>query len=121
MCRAAVQHLAIFVPWEQFLLEESGDMNAIWAKQKQLLPRRLCFLVDNIQLLHRSAEDAKRDARQWASISGETDLVADRVELGRGEVEERLEDLDEGPGEIYRSDDVGNALRLIDVLRSTIG
>jgi hypothetical protein len=120
MCRAAVQHLATFVPWEQFLLEESGDINAIWEKQKQLLPRRLRFLADNIQLLRRSAEDAKRDAKQWASVSGETNFVADRAELG-GEVEEGAEELEEGPGEMYRCDDVGNAVRLIDVLRSTVG
>ena len=27
--RAAVQHLALFVPWESFLSETSGDINAI--------------------------------------------------------------------------------------------
>ncbi|KAF2176615.1 hypothetical protein K469DRAFT_698380 [Zopfia rhizophila CBS 207.26] len=126
--RAAVQHLATFIPWEQFLSEESGDINAIWERQKRLLPRRLCFLADNIQLLCRSAEDAKRDAKQWASVSGETDYVADGVEPGReegeeglGEGEEGLGEGDEGPGEMYRGDDVGNAVRLIDVLRSMVG
>lgn len=114
MCRAAVQHLAMFVPWELFLSEESGDINAVWDRQKRLLPRRLFFLADNIQLLRRSAEDAKRDAKQWAAVSGETDHAADGMEPSKGEG-------DEGPGEVYREDDIGNAVRLIDILRSTVG
>jgi hypothetical protein len=62
--RAAVQHLAMFVPWELFLSEDSGDINVIWGRLKRLLSRRLSFVADNIQLLRRSAEDAKRDAKQ---------------------------------------------------------
>jgi hypothetical protein len=42
-----------------------------------------------------------RDARR-ASLSGETDFVADRAGFGRGETEEGPEEFDEGPGEIYR-------------------
>ncbi|KAG6989246.1 ATP-dependent DNA helicase PIF1 [Fusarium oxysporum f. sp. conglutinans] len=33
--RAAVQHLALFVPWESFLCEESGDINSIWAGRER--------------------------------------------------------------------------------------
>ena len=36
--RVAVQHLALFVPWELFLSETSGDINAIWKREKQVLP-----------------------------------------------------------------------------------
>ncbi|KAH6874286.1 hypothetical protein B0T10DRAFT_377892, partial [Thelonectria olida] len=61
--RTAVQHLGLFVPWECFLPESSGDINDIWTRQKAALSRRLLFILDNIQLLRRSAEDAKRDAK----------------------------------------------------------
>ena len=104
----------MFVPWESFLSETSGDINTIWETQKQTLSRRVSFLADNIQLLRRSAEDAKRDARQWAAISGEADPTADRVESGMAEG-------DEGVESGYQSDNVGNALRLIDVIRNAAG
>jgi len=58
-----VQHLALFVPWECFISESSGDINDIWMRKKGKLSRRLLFVLDNVQLLRRSAEDAKRDAR----------------------------------------------------------
>jgi hypothetical protein len=102
------------VPWELFLCETSGDINAIWERQKQVLPRRVLILADNIQLLRRSAEDVKRDARQWAALSGEADPAADATESG-------VADGDEGQGTVYRSDNVGSAIRLIDVLRNTLG
>ncbi|XP_044714539.1 PIF1-like helicase domain-containing protein [Hirsutella rhossiliensis] len=51
--RAAVQHLALFVPW------------------------------DNVQLLRRSAEDAKRDAKQWAATAEEGELLAMTQQLCR--------------------------------------
>ncbi|KAL8281709.1 hypothetical protein RB600_005247 [Gaeumannomyces tritici] len=112
--RAAVQHLAMFAPWESFLSETSGDINEIWQARKQVLSRRMSNYVDNIQLLRRSAEDARRDARQWAAISGEADPAAvDTVEPGLGEEE------DSGQA-VYRSGDIGSATRLIDVLRKML-
>ncbi|KAL8281707.1 hypothetical protein RB600_008933 [Gaeumannomyces tritici] len=113
-CRAAVQHLALFVPWESFLTERSGDINTIWERRRKDLPRRVSFLADNIQLLRRSAEDVKRDARQWAALSGETDPTADADESG-------ITEGGKGPGTAYRPDNIGNAIRLIDVLRNTVG
>jgi hypothetical protein len=92
----------------------TGDINNIWHRQKQALPRRLSCVTENIQLLRRSAEDAKRDARQWAALSGETDPVVDAMESGLGEGVG-------GSGDGYRSDDIGNVTRLIDVFRSTMG
>ncbi|PVH96965.1 hypothetical protein DM02DRAFT_534146, partial [Periconia macrospinosa] len=103
----------MFVPWEHFLSDASDDVNAIWEKQKRLLPRRLVAITGNIQLLRRSAEDAKRDARQWAAQSGEADPMAGATDPVTGEG-------DEGTGTMYRRDDIGNAIRLIDVIRSTI-
>jgi len=88
--RAAVQHLAIFVPWETFLAETSGYVNYIWQKQKRTLSTRISSYADNIQLLQRSAEDVKRDARQWAAMSGDTDPAAGMAKSGldeRGEGE----------------------------------
>ena len=112
--RAAVQHLALFVPWESFLLETSGDINAIWEREKQVLPRRISLIVDNIQLLRRSAEDASRDAKQWGAISGEMDPIGEAVESGFTEGDEALRIA-------YRSDNIGNVIRLIDVFRNVIG
>lgn len=77
--RAAVQHLALFVPWQSLLGESVGDDNDIWGRKRlQLSPQ--IFLVDNIQLLRRSAEDVKSDARQWAASSGEGDVATDGIE-----------------------------------------
>lgn len=102
------------MPWELFSSETSGDINTIWERQRQALPRRISFLADNIQLLHRSAEDAKRDAKQWAAQSGDGDPASEAIGPGMG-------DGDEGPGRAFRSDGVANAIRLIDVLRTTMG
>ncbi|KAH7464438.1 hypothetical protein FOMA001_g17470 [Fusarium oxysporum f. sp. matthiolae] len=112
--RAAVQHLALFVPWESFLSEGAGDINAIWEGQRRALPRRILFVVDNIQLLHRSAEDAKRDANQWAAQSGG----------GGGDVDASVDtaglECDTEPQAAYRSDGVGTATRVLDVLRQAM-
>lgn len=97
------------------MYERSGDINAIWERRKQTLPRRISFVANNIQLLHRSAEDAKRDARQWAAQSGDGEPGADAIgpesDMGGGH---------EGPEAAYRSDNVGTATRLLDVLRQAI-
>ncbi|KAH6869232.1 hypothetical protein B0T10DRAFT_418792, partial [Thelonectria olida] len=87
--RAAVQHLALFVPWESFLGEERDDINDIWARAREALHPRISCLVDNVQLLRRSAEDAKRDAKQWASSSGDGNLTGAHVEeAGAGQADE---------------------------------
>ncbi|KJZ69982.1 hypothetical protein HIM_10627 [Hirsutella minnesotensis 3608] len=112
--RAAVPHLALFVPWESFLEEEEGTIGDIWARARASLQPRISCLVDNVQLLRRSAEDAKRDAKQWAASSGDT------VGAPPGEGEE-LGHADKADGSVFQSDDVGNATRLLDVLRSAAG
>ncbi|KAM4062095.1 hypothetical protein HRG_013544 [Hirsutella rhossiliensis] len=43
--RAAVEHVALFVPWESFPCEEMGDINSIWAGARgpgseNIMPRR---------------------------------------------------------------------------------
>ncbi|KAM4055543.1 PIF1-like helicase [Hirsutella rhossiliensis] len=79
-----------------------------------LVPRISCY-VDNVQLLRRSAEDAKRDAKQWAASSGDRDATAvhpDEDGTGEAGVE---------PGSVYQADSTGNTMRLIDVVRSSIG
>jgi hypothetical protein len=83
-----VQHLAMFVPWEHFSSESSGDPNAIWDRKTKILPRRLVAMAGNVQLLRRSAEDARRDARQWAAQSGEQDPAADATDLATIDGEE---------------------------------
>ncbi|XP_044715147.1 PIF1-like helicase domain-containing protein [Hirsutella rhossiliensis] len=92
--RAAVQHLALFVPWEssarrQATLTTSGHGRG---------------------LLRRSAEDAKRDAKQWAATAEEGGMTAPQAD-------------DEGRGgrrgeEAYRAGGAGDAARLIDVVRN---
>ncbi|KAH6961862.1 hypothetical protein BKA56DRAFT_185743 [Ilyonectria sp. MPI-CAGE-AT-0026] len=69
-----------------------------------------------MQLLRRSAEDAKRDARQWAASAGDADFTAARVgEEGEGEAG------GEEAASVYQSGSIGNATRLIDVVRSAVG
>jgi PIF1-like helicase len=106
----------MFVPWENFLSDTADDVDAIWERQKLLLSRRLMAIVGNIQLLRRSAEDAKRDAMQWAVQSGEADPTVNETDLVNDEGEG-----DESSGRLYKSDEIGSAIRFIDVLRSTIG
>lgn len=80
------------------------------------MARRLAAITENIQLLRRSAEDAKRDARQWAAQGEEDDPAAEAMESMQSQGEEELR-----PWGPYRSDGAGSTSRLIDVLRSTVG
>jgi hypothetical protein len=103
------------VPWESFLGEERDDINDIWARAREALHPRISCLVDNVQLLRRSAEDAKRDAKQWASSSGGGEPAGAHVEeTGAGHA-------DEEAASAYQSDNVGKATRLLDVVRSAVG
>ncbi|KAM4061563.1 hypothetical protein HRG_013218 [Hirsutella rhossiliensis] len=87
--RATVQHFVLFVPWESFMCEEMGDINSIWARARDagsenIMSRR--HRADIVRLVRRSAEDAKRDAKQWASSSGDAYPTVAHVEGrdGRG-------------------------------------
>ncbi|KAM4067377.1 PIF1-like helicase [Hirsutella rhossiliensis] len=113
--RAAVQHLALFVPWESFLGEGTGEINSIWARARDALAPRISCLVDNVQLLRRSAEDAKRDAKQWAASSGDGDPTVAHVEEG-GAGEAGAES-----AATYQPNSIGDATRLIDVVRGAVG
>lgn len=98
--------LALFVPWEDFLRETTADIDSVWRRCRDSLPGRLQCVVNNAQLLRQSAEDARRDAWQWAATSGEGDLsmdVDDNVPMdGR----------DDGKA-AFRSDEIGDAGRLL--------
>ncbi|KAH6951113.1 hypothetical protein BKA56DRAFT_505995, partial [Ilyonectria sp. MPI-CAGE-AT-0026] len=59
-------------------------------------------------------EDAKRDAKQWAASSGDGDPTTEATEFGANEV-------DGGAVAAYRSDNIGDATRLVDVVRATAG
>ncbi|GKT51822.1 uncharacterized protein ColSpa_12003 [Colletotrichum spaethianum] len=67
--RSAVLLLALFIPWERFTHISDQLPPELWANLKEDLPERVSAFVDNIQLLHKSAEDAKKDAKLWASRS----------------------------------------------------
>ncbi|KID59322.1 arrestin domain-containing protein, partial [Metarhizium hybridum] len=112
--RAAIQHLALLVPWEDFLGESNADIENVWERHRGSLPQRLQCVVNNAQLLRQSAEDARRDARQWAAASGDGDpsMEAD------GGVP--MDGQDEGKT-LFRSDGIGDAGRLIDLVRSASG
>lgn len=67
--RNSVLHLALFVPWENFTSETCGCITDIWSRfHEGLCPRLRCH-VSNVCLLRKSAEDARKDARLWASRS----------------------------------------------------
>jgi hypothetical protein len=89
--RAAVQHLALFVPWQKFESETSRDVDVIWAEHKTALKPRLAFVVDNIQLLRRSAEDARKDAKQWAALSGGDTTITGDMDPGSIEDNDTLD------------------------------
>ncbi|KAH6883484.1 hypothetical protein B0T10DRAFT_377750, partial [Thelonectria olida] len=73
--RNSVLHLALFVPWEAFLSKMQGDITDIWSDYEVALSPRLRFHVSNISLLRKSAEDARKDAKLWASRSEGDDTV----------------------------------------------
>ncbi|KAF6807891.1 hypothetical protein CPLU01_15746 [Colletotrichum plurivorum] len=67
--RSAVILLSLFVPWKEFMSRVDGDALAAWAELSAELPPRIATVVSNVQLLHKTTEDARRDARLWASRS----------------------------------------------------
>lgn len=73
--RNSVLHLALFIPWENFLSHNEGDVTDIWRSHETQLSPRLRFHVSNISLLRKSAEDARRDAKLWASRSEGDDSI----------------------------------------------
>lgn len=102
------------MPWEKFLSERTGGIDDIWKSNQATLEPRLSFLVDNIQLLRHSAEDAKRDAKQWAVSSGD----GDSDDEGAWAELNGIGGVSNTP---FRGDNVGNAMRLIDVIRAASG
>ncbi|EWY79571.1 hypothetical protein FOYG_17265 [Fusarium oxysporum NRRL 32931] len=83
--RNSVLHLALFVPWEDFLSETRGDITHIWSNYEASLCGRLRFHVANISLLSKSAEDARKDAKLWASRSEGDDTVDVEFPLDEGD------------------------------------
>ncbi|XP_044721137.1 ATP-dependent DNA helicase PIF1 [Hirsutella rhossiliensis] len=77
--RNSVLHLALFVPWENFVSESQGDITDIWTRHRAGLCPRLRFHVSNICLLRKSAEDARKDTKLWASRSEVTTQLTLRL------------------------------------------
>ncbi|KAM4064050.1 PIF1-like helicase [Hirsutella rhossiliensis] len=78
------------------------------------LAPRVARLADNVQLLRRSAEDAKRDAKQWAATAEEGGMTAPQAgDEGRGAAE--------GGEEAYRAGGAGDAAPRVDVDRNAAG
>jgi hypothetical protein len=72
--------LALFVPWQRFTRRDklnghryaSDDFpsaKGVWQELSETIPDRVKGIVNNVKLLHKSAEDAKKDATLWASRS----------------------------------------------------
>ncbi|KAJ3455084.1 hypothetical protein MRS44_013684 [Fusarium solani] len=108
--RAAVQHLALFVPWEKFITAASGNINEVWEHWRRRLPKRLQTIAGNIQFLKRSAQDARRDAKQWAAAGD--DAVLDDIDAMGYDLQDPT-----GPVKPYRPDQVGQLGRLIETVR----
>ncbi|XP_044716335.1 uncharacterized protein HRG_09867 [Hirsutella rhossiliensis] len=100
-----------FVPWEFFLCEEMGDINSIRARARKALAPRIGCLINNVQLLRRPAEDAERDAKRWASSSGDGHPTVGHVGTDDAGAESTV---------MYQSNSIGNATRLIDVVRGAV-
>ncbi|XP_044721140.1 PIF1 protein [Hirsutella rhossiliensis] len=86
--RNSVLHLALFVPWENFISESQGDITDIWTTHRARLCPRLRFYVSNICLLRKSAEDARKDAKLWATRSEGDDTIDVEYPLDDGRYEE---------------------------------
>ncbi|XP_044720080.1 PIF1-like helicase domain-containing protein [Hirsutella rhossiliensis] len=97
--RAAVQHLALFVPWESFLGE--GTEYHVWSTT--------CSCFDD------PPKTQERDAKQWAASSGDGDPTVAHVEEG-GAGEAGAES-----AATYQPNSIGDATRLIDVVRGAVG
>ncbi|XP_044714638.1 PIF1-like helicase domain-containing protein [Hirsutella rhossiliensis] len=104
---------------EAFLGEEEGT-SMRYGGGRELLPPRISCLVDNVQLLRRSAEDARRDAKQWAASGGAGDCAGALGEAGGGGGGGRHPG-DDDAASAYQADNGGKATRLIDVVRSAAG
>ncbi|KAM4060911.1 PIF1-like helicase [Hirsutella rhossiliensis] len=112
--RAAVQHLALFVPWSPFCAKKQVRSIASGSGREALAPRISC-LVDNGQPPPRSAESGKRHAKPLAASSGDGDSTVAHVEEGEtGEAGAEF-------AATYRSNNIGDATRLIDVVRGAVG
>ncbi|KAH7304602.1 hypothetical protein B0I35DRAFT_414433 [Stachybotrys elegans] len=72
------------------------------------------------KLLRQSAEDAERDAKQWAASSADDEHTVGGISWGDADGDDGS-DKDQGAPSIYRCDNIGEATRLIDVLRSASG
>ncbi|KAL6359150.1 hypothetical protein LRP88_07367 [Fusarium phalaenopsidis] len=101
-------------PGEHAVVCFDGCLSTDFSEEGEVYHMRMSFLADNIQLLRRSAEDAKRDAKRWAAQSGDADPTSGVIGPG-------MDDGDEGPGRAFQPGGVANAIRLIDVLRTTMG
>ncbi|XP_044714587.1 PIF1-like helicase domain-containing protein [Hirsutella rhossiliensis] len=116
--RAAVQHLALFVPWEAFLGEEEGDINEIWrraraASAENLVPRRQRSTAPAV----RRGREARRQA---VGGLGRRRGLRRRSRRG-GEGRRGRHPGDDDAASAYQADNVGKATRLIDVVRSAAG
>ena len=98
------------MPWERFLSESEDDINAIWQRHRQTLPKRIAWLADNMELLRRSREDIKLDGRRWAARAGDSMEFANELELGLVDEEARRD-------EAYRPDAAGVVARLVNVFQ----
>ena len=87
------------------------SVNTIWLEHLQHLPGRIKAIYANVQLLRKCAEDAKKDARLWASRS-----EGDQGKEFDDEPEERLAE-----GSTWRPGEMEIRFTLQDLLANKIG
>ena len=80
-------NLALFVPWEQFFGISSGTIPNVWQQCQETLPRRLRMHSGNLNLLRKSAEDAKLDAKLWHSRTDWGDIMDELINEGDDDTE----------------------------------
>ncbi|KAM4067920.1 PIF1-like helicase [Hirsutella rhossiliensis] len=112
--RAAVQHLALFVPWEAFVCEETGDINDIWARGGRRWRRgsrgsRTTY----------SCSGGRR--RTPSATPGNGPLRPRRASRRRRHAPTRARRRRPRGGQVYRAGGAGDAARLIDVVRNAAG
>jgi hypothetical protein len=78
--RHEIMNLALFVPWEQFFGISNGTIPNVWQQCYETLSGRLRMHSNNLDLLRKSAEDAKRDAQIWQSRTDWGDVVTELLD-----------------------------------------
>ena len=65
--RYEIINLTLFISWNQFFSISNSSIPSLWRQCQESLSGRLWMYSSNLDLLYKSAEDAKADAKLWQS------------------------------------------------------